>query len=305
MGVYSFKNKTIGENWIMTKRLVKQQSRNYLCNFLGFPTRVIVLIFLFIIILFPFYWLITNAFKVEQEYFASPPVILPSRITTQNFVDAVVKYDLLKGLKNSLLIATGTSIVTVLAGSMAAYTLINGALQKKFKNVFAGWFLVQRMYPAVLIAVPVFYIIRSLHLMDNVLSLILMNTSFNLPLVILLMIGFYQELPYEIEEQSMLDGCSLLQRYIYISTPIVKPGLIATGMLTFINSWNEFLYAVILTVYRAKPLTVTIAGFITDKGLIWGPMAAMGCVVVFPVLIIMWLMQKDFISGISAGALKG
>lgn len=289
----------------MTKRLVKQQSRNYLCNFLGFPTRVIVLIFLFIIILFPFYWLITNAFKVEQEYFASPPVILPSRITTQNFVDAVVKYDLLKGLKNSLLIATGTSIVTVLAGSMAAYTLINGALQKKLKNVFAGWFLVQRMYPAVLIAVPVFYIIRSLHLMDNVLSLILMNTSFNLPLVILLMIGFYQELPYEIEEQSMLDGCSLLQRYIYISTPIVKPGLIATGMLTFINSWNEFLYAVILTVYRAKPLTVTIAGFITDKGLIWGPMAAMGCVVVFPVLIIMWLMQKDFISGISAGALKG
>jgi len=289
----------------MIKRLVKQQSRNYLCNFLGFPTRVIVLIFLFIIILFPFYWLITNAFKVEQEYFASPPVILPSRITTQNFVDAVVKYDLFKGLKNSLLIATGTSIVTVLAGSMAAYTLINGALPKKSKNVFAGWFLVQRMYPAVLVAVPVFYIIRSLHLMDNVLSLILMNTSFNLPLVILLMIGFYQELPYEIEEQGMLDGCSLLQRYIYISTPIVKPGLIATGMLTFINSWNEFLYAVILTVYRAKPLTVSIAGFITDKGLIWGPMAAMGCVVVFPVLIIMWLMQKDFISGISAGALKG
>lgn len=305
MGVYSFKNKTIGENWIMTKRLVKQQSRNYLCNFLGFPTRVIVLIFLFIIILFPFYWLITNAFKVEQEYFASPPVIFPSRITTQNFVDAVDKYDLFKGLKNSLLIATGTSIVTVLAGSMAAYTLINGALPKKLKNVFAGWFLVQKMYPAVLVAVPVFYIIRSLHLMDNVLSLILMNTSFNLPLVILLMIGFYQGLPYEIEEQSMLDGCSLLQRYIYISTPIVKPGLIATGMLTFINSWNEFLYAVILTVYRAKPLTVTIAGFITDKGLIWGPMAAMGCVVVFPVLIIMWLMQKDFISGISAGALKG
>ena len=289
----------------MARYRVKQRNNNYISNFLGFPTRVIVLIFLFIIILFPFYWLITNAFKVEQEYFASPPVVFPSKITMQNFVDAAVKYDLFKGLKNSLLIATGATIMTVLAGSMAAYTLVNGSLPKKLKNIFAGWFLIQKMYPAVLVAVPVFYIIRSLHLMDNILSLILMNTSFNLPLVILLMIGFYQELPYEIEEQAMLDGCSLLQRYIYVTTPIVKPGLIATGMLTFIFSWNEFLYAVILTVSRAKPLTVTIAGFITDKGLIWGPMAAMGCVIVFPVLIIMWLMQKDFISGISAGALKG
>jgi multiple sugar transport system permease protein len=86
---------------------------------------------------------------------------------------------------------------------------------------------------------------------------------------------------------------------------MVKPGLIATGMLTFVFSWNEFLYAVILTVNKSKPLTVQVAGFITDKALIWGPMAAMSCVVVFPVLLIMWLMQRDFISGIASGALKG
>jgi ABC-type glycerol-3-phosphate transport system permease component len=86
---------------------------------------------------------------------------------------------------------------------------------------------------------------------------------------------------------------------------MVKSGLIATGMLTFVASWNEFLYAVILTIVRAKPLTVLIAGFITDKALVWGPMAAMGCVVIVPVLVIMWLMQRDFISGVSAGALKG
>ncbi|MGQ9621360.1 MAG: carbohydrate ABC transporter permease [Bacteroidales bacterium] len=285
--------------------LFKSKNSNYLSNFLGVPTRIVVLVLVFISILFPFYWLITNAFKVEQEYFANPPVVFPSRITFQNFFDAVVRYELFKGLKNSLLIATGTTIITILCGSMAAYSLINGALPRRLKKVFAGWFLVQKMYPAVIVAVPVFYIIRRLGLLDSVLSLIIMNTSFNLPLVILLMIGFYQEVPYEVEEQSMLDGCSLLQRYLYITTPMVKPGLIATGMLTFVYSWNEFLYAVILTVNKAKPLTVTIAGFITDKGLIWGPMAAMGCAVVFPVLIIMWLMQRDFISGISAGALKG
>ena len=283
-------------------RRVKQ---SYLSNFIGFPTRIIILLILFIVILFPFYWMITNAFKLEQEYYSSPPIMFPSRITGQNFIDIVQKYEVFKGLINSIMIATGATIFTVVFGSMASYSLINGALPRRLKGVFAGWFLVQKMYPAIVVAVPVFYILRSLRLMDNVLSLIIMNTSFNLPLVILLMIGFYQEAPFEVEEQSMLDGCTLPQRYLYVTTPMVKSGLIATGMLTFVYSWNEFLYAVILTVNKSKPLTVLIAGFITDKALIWGPMAAMGCVVVFPVLMIMWLMQRDFIGGISAGALKG
>lgn len=279
--------------------------QGYLSNFIGSPARTIILLILFVVILFPFYWMITNAFKLEQEYFSSPPIMFPSRITGQNFIDIVQKYEVFKGLINSIMIATGATIFTVAFGSMASYSLINGALPRRLKGVFAGWFLVQKMYPAIVVAVPVFYIIRSLRLMDNVLSLIIMNTSFNLPLVILLMIGFYQEAPFEVEEQSMLDGCTLPQRYLYVTTPMVKSGLIATGMLTFVYSWNEFLYAVILTVNKSKPLTVLIAGFITDKALIWGPMAAMGCVVVFPVLMIMWLMQRDFIGGISAGALKG
>ncbi len=283
-------------------RRVKQ---SYLSNFIGSPARIIILLILFVVILFPFYWMITNAFKLEQEYYSSPPIMFPSRITGQNFIDIVQKYEVFKGLINSIMIATGATIFTVAFGSMASYSLINGALPRRLKGVFAGWFLVQKMYPAIVVAVPVFYIIRSLRLMDNVLSLIIMNTSFNLPLVILLMIGFYQEAPFEVEEQSMLDGCTLPQRYLYVTTPMVKSGLIATGMLTFVYSWNEFLYAVILTVHKSKPLTVLIAGFITDKALIWGPMAAMGCVVVFPVLMIMWLMQRDFIGGISAGALKG
>lgn len=279
--------------------------QGYLSNFIGSPARIIILLILFVVILFPFYWMITNAFKLEQEYYSSPPIMFPSRITGQNFIDIVQKYEVFKGLINSIMIATGATIFTVAFGSMASYSLINGALPRRLKGVFAGWFLVQKMYPAIVVAVPVFYIIRSLRLMDNVLSLIIMNTSFNLPLVILLMIGFYQEAPFEVEEQSMLDGCTLPQRYLYVTTPMVKSGLIATGMLTFVYSWNEFLYAVILTVNKSKPLTVLIAGFITDKALIWGPMAAMGCVVVFPVLMIMWLMQRDFIGGISAGALKG
>jgi ABC-type glycerol-3-phosphate transport system permease component len=276
-----------------------------LSNFLGRPARIAMVVVMLAMILFPLYWLVSNSFKQEQEYYHSPPIMFPTKITGQNFVDIVVNRGLFTGLRNSLLIAAFTTACTVLFGSLASYALVNGVLPRRMKLIFAWWFLIQKMYPAIVVAVPVFYIIRSLQLMDRVAALVLMNTSFNLPLVILLMVGFFQEAPFEVEEQSMLDGCNLLQRYLYITAPMVKAGLIATGMLTFVASWNEFLYAVILTIVRAKPLTVLIAGFITDKALVWGPMAAMGCVVILPVVVIMWAMQRDFISGVSAGALKG
>jgi len=276
-----------------------------LSTFLGRPARIVVIIVLLAVILFPLYWLVSNSFKQEQEYYHSPPIMFPTKITGQNFVDIVVNRNLFTGLRNSLLIAVFTTLCTVLFGSLASYALVNGMLPRRMKHLFAWWFLIQKMYPAIVVAVPVFYIIRSLQMMDRVAALVLMNTSFNLPLVILLMVGFFQEAPFEVEEQSMLDGCNLLQRYFYVTAPMVKAGLIATGMLTFVASWNEFLYAVILTIVRAKPLTVLIAGFITDKALVWGPMAAMGCVIILPVVVIMWAMQRDFISGVSAGALKG
>ncbi len=219
----------------MTRARSKPQRESYLSNFLGLPTRIILLF-----ILFPFYWLVTSAFKLEQEYYADPPVMIPSKLTMQKFVDVVYKYELIKGLINSILIASGATVLTVFFGSLASYSLTNGMLPKRTRGVFAGWFLVQKMYPAIVVAVPVFYIIRTLRLMDNIMALVIMNTSFNLPLVILLMIGFYQEIPYEVEEQSMLDGCTLPQRYFYVTTPMVKSGLIATGMLTLCSAGTSF-----------------------------------------------------------------
>lgn len=286
-------------------RIKQVREKGYLSNFLGWPTKVIIIIYLLLIILFPFYWLVSNSIKKEQEYLAQPPILVPSEATIENFVDIFTKRQVGRAFINSLLIASFTTIATLICGSLASYSLINGMLPKKIKVVLALWFLIQKMYPAIVVAVPVFYVITRLRLMDKIAALVIMNSSFNLPLVILLLIGFYQEAPFEVEEQAMLDGCNLFQRYLFITTPMIKAGLVAVGILTFVSSWNEFLFAVILTISKAKPLTVAIAGFITDKGLVWGPMAAMGCIVVFPVLLIMWLMQKDFISGVSAGALKG
>ena len=285
-------------------RNLKRENASYLSNFLSGPVKVFFLVCLLASILFPLYWLLSNSFKLEQEYFAKPPIMIPSTLTGINYTELFTKYNALRPLINSILIASITTVFSFVFGSLAAYSLVNGYLPKKIRKVLGGWFLIQKMYPAIVVAVPVFYVFSKLRLLDNIFSLIIMNTSFNLPLVIILLVGFYTEAPYELEEQGMLEGCSLFQRYLFITTPMVKAGLIAVGMLTFIASWNEFLYGVILSVNKAKPLTVTIAGFITDMGLRWGPMAAMGCLIIVPVLVLMWMMQRDFISGVSAGALK-
>jgi multiple sugar transport system permease protein len=139
-----------------------------LSNFLSLPVRILVVAALLAAILFPLYWLASNSLKEEQEYYHSPPIMFPTKITGQNFVDIVVNRGLFPGLKNSLLIATFTTLVTVLFGSLASYSLVNGMLPRRIKRAFAWWFLIQKMYPAIVIAVPVFYIIRSLRLMDRV-----------------------------------------------------------------------------------------------------------------------------------------
>lgn len=273
-------------------------------NFLTRPVRWVITILVAFVILTPLYWLLVSALKIPAQQLVDPPVLIPNPMTILHFISVFVRDDALLGLRNSLLIAGFTTALTGVAGSMAAYALVNGSLPRKLKGVLFVWFIVQRMYPAVVVAVPVFVVFQWLGLLDTILALVIMNSSFNVPLVLLLMTGFYSEAPYEIEEQAVLDGCNLFQRYFWVTTPMVKTGLVAVGILTFIFTWNEFLFGVILTVRRAEPITVMISGFITDRGLEWGPMAAMGCIVILPVLLLAWSAQRSFVSGVSAGALK-
>ncbi len=274
-------------------------------NFAGRYFKWIYLIVALIGVLFPLYWLITNAFKLEQEYRAYPPVIWPSEFTMENFVKIFTQSQLLESLTNSAIVSVVTTVITLLIGSMAAYAVSRGALGRKMKNFFGVWFLVQKMYPAICTAIPVYLVMRNLKLIDTLAALIIMNTSFNLPLVIWLMMGFFEQVPYSLEESAQLDGCGFMQRFFRIVLPITKPGLISSAILTFTATWNEFLFAVILSIKKSKTLPVIIAGFITDRGLEWGPMAATALITLVPVVLLTWAVQKDFVKGMAMGAVKG
>lgn len=287
------------------KRLAHEiEVSNIFGNFLTRPVRYITIILCLILILFPFYWLFSCAVKLKQDFLAYPPVFLPTRVTLEHFKAIFENQNILLNLYNSLVIALTTTFISVFIGSMAAYAVCKGEMSARIRNICAFWFLIQKMYPAIATAIPVYLVMRNLRLIDTQAALIIMNTSFNLPLVIWLMIGFFNEIPVSIEESAMLDGCNLWQRFFWMILPITKTGLIASGILTFIATWNEFLFAVILSVRNAKTLPVVIAGFITDRGLEWGQMAASSAIIIVPVIILVWVAQKDFVNGLMMGAVK-
>lgn len=292
--------------------MVKNHKRKHLVtvddvvsNFAGPYVKWILVVFSLIAVLFPLYWLGISAFKVEQDYLAYPPVLIPTRFTLDSFIEIFTKNRLWKNLGNSFVVATVTTVVTLIVGSMAAYAVQRGPLGSKARSAFGLWFMVQKMYPAIATAIPVYLVMRKLKLIDTLAALIIMNTSFNLPLVIWLMMGFFEQVPYALEESALLDGCGFMQRFFRVVLPITKPGLIASAILTFTATWNEFLFAVILSIKHSKTLPVVIAGFITDKGLAWGPMAATTLVTLIPVVVLTLLVQKDFVKGMAMGAVKG
>lgn len=292
----------------MSKKKRKQSSsvsERVIGDFAGRPVRVIIVVISLIVILFPLYWLIANSLRTKTDYLANPPILFNAPVTFQNYQKILVENGIYKQFANTFVVAAVSTIIAVIFGSMAAYSTVRGRIAKKIRNFFGLWFMIQKMYPAIATAIPVYLVMRNLRLIDTRFALIIMNTSFNLPLVIWLMMGFFEQIPLELEESAKIDGANFVQRFFRIVFPVTTPGIIASAILAFVGAWNEFLFAVILSVNRSKTLPVVIAGFITDRGLEWGPMAATAVITLLPILVVVWALQKNFVQGLAMGAVKG
>ena len=263
-------------------------------------TAVVVLVFM----AFPAYWLVTTAFKYEVDTIVSPPIILPLRGTLRNFVDVLNADEIGRFFFNSVLIALASTGLGILLGSMAAYSLSKVYLSFRIRQALMIWVLVTRIFPPVTTAIPYFVIIRSLRLSDTHAALIITHTAVTLPFVIWLMLGFFQDLPADIDKAAIVDGCSLWQRFSQVTLPLALPGIAVTAIFTFIFSWNEFLYASMLTSRAAKTLPVVIAGFMSDKFLRWGEMSALASMMIVPVMIFAALTQRYLVRGLTFGAVK-
>jgi multiple sugar transport system permease protein len=254
--------------------------------------------------IFPFYWLITTSVKYGADALTSPPIIIPTRFTLENYV-AVFKKGIVIELVNSIIVSISTTFLAVLFGALAAYSLSKTYIGPKIRGAFLIGVLIVRIFPPIVTTMPYFLIITKIGLFDTQISMIITYVSYSIPFVIWLMLGFFQELPSEIDKAAVVDGCNLWQRFTKVTLPLSLPGLAVTSIFCFIMAWNEFLYASVLTSHNAKTLPVVISSFIADQQIQWGPMSAIGSMCVIPVLIFALFTQKYLVRGLTFGAVKG
>jgi multiple sugar transport system permease protein len=254
----------------------------------------------------PVYWMLTISLKHEVDQFAVPPKWFSFSPTLEHYADAFLGRSFGQYLANSLIVALGSTACALVLGTLAAYSLARFRLPRRLDQKLALWILSTRMMPAIVTAVPLFLIMRNLRLVNTRVSLVIVYTAFNLPFVVWMMRGFFVEVPRDLEEAAMVDGDSRLGAFRRIVLPLVTPGLAATAVFCLVVSWNEFLFALVLTqTDDAMTLPVGIAGRVTQYGIQWGAMSAASVVAIVPILTFALAVQKYLVRGLSLGAVKG
>ncbi|HEX8494451.1 MAG TPA: carbohydrate ABC transporter permease [Pyrinomonadaceae bacterium] len=254
----------------------------------------------------PVYWMLTISLKSEVEQFAVPPRWFVFTPTLFHYREAFVERSFGQYLLTSAVVAVLSTVCAMLIGTLAAYALARFQLPHRLDTRLSLWILSTRMFPPIVTAVPLFLMMRDVRLLNTRPALVIVYTAFNLPFVVWMMRGFFREIPREIEEAAMVDGDSRLGALRRVLLPLVAPGLAATAVFCLIISWNEFLFALVLTqTDAAMTLPVGIAGRVTQYEIKWGVMSAAGVVAMIPILVFAMAVQRYLVRGLSLGAVKG
>jgi multiple sugar transport system permease protein len=251
--------------------------------------------------LFPIYWLVMISFKTPDEIFSSPPVWWPERIQFSNYAVLFRDGDV-RAIYNSLIVAGTSTVFAMLLGTMCAYSM---ARFKTGGDNFAIWVISNRMIPPIVIVFPIFLLYVRLGWVDTRFGLILLYTAFNLPYVIWMMRGYIQDVPLELEESALVDGCSRWQTFWLIVMPVIKGGLFATAVFTFVFAWNDFIFALVLTRNTAITFPVQVTHYFGGQSNFWAKIAAMSTLGTIPIFIAVAMLQKFLVRGVSMGAVKG
>jgi len=257
-----------------------------------------------IIVIIPLIYLVLNSLKLPKEFLTVPPVIFPTEITFEHFDKAFKGTKTLRALINSLLVSSITTVITVFFATLSAYGLARIGFSARILGLIIILFLLIRYYPRVTTVIPYFVIMKNLGLLDTIWAIIIGHLGITIPFVTWLMLVIINDLPKEIEESAMIEGASVRQRFFYIIVPISAPGIAASAILTAFLSWNEFLIASSVARRKASVLSMSVASFVTDKGILWGQMAAMSIIMILPMILFALFVQKYLIKGITLGAVK-
>ena len=269
--------------------------------------KCILLTLLVILILWavlPFFWMVSTSFKTTEETYTVPLVWIPRYPTIKNFLYVVKRAPFLTYFRNSVVVAVSTTVIAIILASLAGYSF------SRFK--FLGGhslfliFLITQMFPGALLIIPLFQIIKALKLLNTLYALVLSYITFSLPLCTWLMKGFFDQIPQELEEAAMIDGCSRVSAMVRVIFPLALPGVMAASIFSFIGAWDEFIFALIFTsTDKVRTLPVGLQRFITSYEIYWNHLGAASVLTTIPVVILFLFIQRHMVKGLTAGSVKG
>ena len=249
--------------------------------------------------LLPFLWMLLNAFKTPLQIIKMPPDLI-FKPTLQNFDNVFNSQNFGQYLANSLIVAAGSTGLGLLLGLPAAFSIA-----RYNQRGLAVAILLSRMVPGITFLVPLFILFRRLGLVDSFASLILSHLLVGLPFIVWVMVPFIEAIPRELQEAATVDGASTWQTFLQVILPLCGPGIVTASILSFVFSWNNFMFSIILATNRTKTVPVAIYNFISYAQIDWGGLMAAAVIITLPILVLTVITQRYIVRGLTAGAVKG
>ncbi len=271
----------------------------------GLEQAVLTIVTIFVVLFFmlPIFWLVTTSFKFGREAFAIPPRWLFFEFTLRNFQEVLATTKISQYLLNSIIVSTGATILSLVLGVPAGYAIARS--QSRILNSSAYFFLILLMVPPIAMLIPFYLIMRDLRLLGTYASLIILDTVFDAAFVVWMMRSYFADVPKEMEEAALVDGASRFVAFWRVALPLSIPGVVAAAIYVIIFSWNDFLFALMLTSPETKTIPLGILSSFSAVEINWGKMAVMCLFAIIPALVIALFLNRYFVQGATMGATKG
>lgn len=255
--------------------------------------------------IFPVYWMFATSLKTRWDSWRLPPKWI-FKPTFENYISVFggkgwSTTPMVILMKHSLILSVAATILALISGALAAYSIAR--FNVRGRKQFAKTIFSTRIFPPVVVALPIFAMIQGINLVDTYQGLIIIYTAMNVPFVVWMLKGFFQTIPEDLEKSAMIDGCSRFKAFRVITFPLVLPGLAATSIFVWTNCWNEFLFSLLLT-RSLKTAPVSVTEFVTLYGIQWGQLTATASLMVLPALILVLFVQKYLVQGLTFGAVR-